>query len=166
MRIGVTGHRDLTEDTVRLVEAVLRTRLRELDDGRLVGVSCLASGADSLFAEVLIELGGRLEVVLPSVDYRAQVMPEHATTFERLLRKARNLHLLPHRTADDHAYVSANTILLGKIDHLVAVWDGMPAAGAGGTADVVHDATRRKIPVTRVWPPGSGRSGPAIETAA
>lgn len=38
--------------------------------GDLVGVSCIARGADSVFAQVVLDVGGRLEVVLPSRNYR------------------------------------------------------------------------------------------------
>jgi hypothetical protein len=39
----------------------------------------------------------------------------------------------------------------------LAVWDGKPARGYGGTADVVADAKTRGIPVTIIWPPGATR---------
>ncbi|GAU68072.1 hypothetical protein SSP35_06_01570 [Streptomyces sp. NBRC 110611] len=42
----------------------------------LVGVTCLARGSDTLFAEAVVEAGGRLVVILPSRDYReAKVKP-------------------------------------------------------------------------------------------
>jgi hypothetical protein len=40
---------------------------------------------------------------------------------------------------------------------LVAVWDGQPAAGKGGTADIVDYARRHGIEVRIVWPPGTSR---------
>jgi hypothetical protein len=68
--IAVTGHMDLTDDSVELVRAGLRETLSEYVDGELVGLSCIARGSDSLFAEELLEVGGHLVVVLPSKDYR------------------------------------------------------------------------------------------------
>ncbi len=69
MRIGITGHSNLTPESVPLVAAELRKVLPEY--GRpLIGVSCLAQGADQVFARVVLELGGNLEVVLPAADYR------------------------------------------------------------------------------------------------
>jgi hypothetical protein len=40
---------------------------------------------------------------------------------------------------------------------LLAVWDGTPSQGVGGTADVVAFAGERGVPTTVVWPPGSRR---------
>jgi hypothetical protein len=42
--------------------------------------------------------------------------------------------------------------MLARTDRLYAVWDGKPARGYGGTADVVAEAEKRGIPVTVIWP--------------
>ena len=47
------------------------------------------------------------------------------------------------------AYTRLGTFLLGQIDILVAVWDGEPEEGAGGTGEVVRGALDAGIPV--VW---------------
>ncbi|MGW8374344.1 hypothetical protein [Streptomyces sp. ODS28] len=61
--LAVTGHMDLTEDTVAGVRAELRKLLERYEPTRLVGLSCLAQGADSLFAEAVLAAGGRLVAV-------------------------------------------------------------------------------------------------------
>jgi hypothetical protein len=38
-------------------------------------------------------------------------------------------------------------MLVEQADVLVAVWDGKPAAGRGGTPDVIADALTRGLPV-------------------
>jgi hypothetical protein len=43
------------------------------------------------------------------------------------------------------------------VEHLVAVWDGEPSDGHGGTGDVVAAARERGLPVTAVWPDGTAR---------
>jgi hypothetical protein len=89
VRVGVTCHKDVSEESVSLVADAVRAHLGMLGFSSLVGVSCLARGADSIFAEVVIELGGRLELVLPSSNYHeAKVKPEHAAQFDRLLSQA------------------------------------------------------------------------------
>ena len=65
--VGVTGHSNLTPDALDPVRRALRDHLRPLRTG-LVGVSCIARGADQVFADVVLELGGALEVVLPAAD--------------------------------------------------------------------------------------------------
>lgn len=167
-RIGITGHLDLTSDTRRLVAAELRRHLLALlgehggeperATSELTGVSCLARGADSVFAEVLIGLGGRLEVILPSSDYRrVHVSADDAPLFDSLLASAANVRVMPAPEAGPKAYVAANNAMLDKVDALVAVWDGESGA-EGGTGHVVEEARARRIPVTVVWPKGSRRT--------
>lgn len=165
MRIGVTGHINLSPETVRLVASELHAHLSGMRAGDgtarpMVGVSCLAPGADSVFAEVLLSLGGRLEVILPSADYgRARLGPADAATFEDLIRRASSVRTPECEHAEPAAYIAANNQMLDAIDHLVAVWDGdHQAALPGGTAHVVQTALSRDIPVTVIWPEGARRS--------
>jgi hypothetical protein len=77
-RIGVTGHMKLTRPTVPLVREVIRKALAPYVPAGLTGVSCIAAGADSIFAEVVLDLGGALGVILPASDYRERkVQPAH-----------------------------------------------------------------------------------------
>jgi hypothetical protein len=75
-RIGVTGHTNLTADTVPLVADGILAVLAGYPVPDLVGVTCLARGADQVFARAVLDLGGTLEVVLPAADAaRALGMP-------------------------------------------------------------------------------------------
>ncbi|WP_217199184.1 hypothetical protein [Streptomyces buecherae] len=157
--LAVTGHIDLTDATTALVREALRHAITQHRDDELTGVSCIAAGADSLFAEAVLEAGGRLVVVIPSRDYReAKVKPAHADTFDRLSQAAHETRVMPHETANRAAYEAANAVLLERADRLVAVWDGAPPSGkGGGTADVVAAAREMGIPVDVVWPEGARR---------
>ncbi|MEU2772098.1 hypothetical protein ABZ646_04035 [Streptomyces sp. NPDC007162] len=156
--IAVTGHMDLTEDSIPLVRTALDDLLKQYADD-LVGVSCIAKGADSLFAEAVLAAGGRLTVVIPSQDYRQnKVKPDHATLFDHLVEAAGEVLVLPHETANRQAYEAANTVLIERADRLVAVWNGEPPTGkGGGTADTVLEAQAAGIPVDVVWPEGAAR---------
>jgi len=158
--LAVTGHMDLTEESAPLVRAALRGLLRE-HGGDLTGVSCIAAGADTLFAEEVTALGGRLVAVIPSQDYRsAKVKGDHAPIFDRLVEAAVEVLVLPHETANRSAYEAANAELLKRADRLVAVWDGCPPSGkGGGTADTVEQARAAGLPVDVVWPNGAARKG-------
>lgn len=159
--IVVTGHMDLTDASVPLVRDALRETLTPYADSGLTGVSCIAKGADSLFAEVVLELGGRLVAVLPSRDYRQnKVKPDHAETFDRLTESADEVLVLPNETADRSAYEDANRTILQRADRLVAVWNGEPPTGkGGGTADTVIEAREAGLHVDVVWPNGVSRQG-------
>ncbi|RKN12138.1 hypothetical protein [Streptomyces radicis] len=157
--IAVTGHMDLTEESVPVIRAALQGVLAVHSPEELVGVSCIAAGADALFAEAILSAGGRLVVIIPSRDYRGEkVKPEHAETFDRLVEAAVEVHTVPHETANRAAYEAANKELLRRADRLVAVWDGSPPSGkGGGTADVVIEAREAGLPVDVVWPVGAAR---------
>ncbi|WP_214103041.1 hypothetical protein [Acrocarpospora catenulata] len=158
MRVAVTGHMDLTSETTRLVRTAMRDLLTRCGKA-LTGISCLAPGADQIFAETVLALGGRLEAVIPSLDY-ADDLPDHAkATFELLLGQAETVHSLRYPVATPAVYKAANDTMLDLADALVAVWDGRPARGEGGTAEVVGDARRRAIRVEILWPNGSSRLG-------
>lgn len=161
-RIGVTGHMDLTPASVDLVREEIRRVLASVAGSDLVGVSCVAAGADSIFAEVVLGLGGTLEVVLPAADYRAaKVKPDHAPLFDRLIRQATIVRTMPFSTSNRDAYAAANEALLSSVDQLMAVWDGRDPVDKGGTGSVVMEARSRGIPVDVVWPAGAARIGSA-----
>jgi hypothetical protein len=58
---------------------------------------------------------------------------------------------------DPISFMAASMFMLRRVDELFAVWDGLPARGFAGTADVVAHARRRGIEVCVLWPPGSRR---------
>lgn len=156
-RIGVTGHSKITPDSVPLVASALRDVLAEHGPD-LTGVTCLARGADQVFAQAVLDVGGTVEVILPAQDYREnKVKPENRKQFDKLYSQATQVHVLPHTTANRDAYADAGEALMSSVDKLVAVWDGAAPDGKGGTGDTVQAARERSIPVTVVWPNGAER---------
>ena len=164
VRVGVTGHIYLTPETARRVAGMLREYLiamiehAGIQPNAVTGVSCLAPGADLLFADAVLALGGVLEVILPSADYREAVHgPEGLGAFDELLHRASVVSATRRPTAGPEAYAAANEAMLETIDYLFAVWDGLPCANIGGTSHVVEIACARNIPVSVIWPPGARR---------
>ncbi|MCP2295431.1 hypothetical protein APR11_001849 [Nocardia amikacinitolerans] len=157
VRIGVTGHMNITEATASLVYDAVRVLLAEHDPADLIGVSCIARGADSVFARAVLDAGGQLEVVLPSRNYRERkVKPNHAELFDDLVERAAAVHVMDFDDAGREAYEAANDAVVGSVDRLVAVWDGADGQKAG-TGTVVELARERGVPVDVVWPEGAGR---------
>jgi hypothetical protein len=157
MRIAVTGHRGLPPDTERLVDQAIRQQLAAYTGRDLVGVSNLADGADQLFVQAVLDAGGQLEVIVPAVRYR-DGLPESAhATYDALLSRASSVQRLDRIESDEQAHMEASRAMLDRADRLFAVWDGRPARGYGGTADVVAEARKRGIPVTVIWPEGASR---------
>jgi hypothetical protein len=48
--------------------------------------------------------------------------------------------------------------MIGIACELWAVWDGLPARGYGGTAEVVAYARAHAMPVKVIWPVGALRA--------
>ena len=157
-RIGVTGHVTLACGTAELIYARLAEELQPYAGPGLHGITCLADGADQLFARAIITLDGTFEVVIPAADYRWRAVEEqNQATFDELLRRASAVSYMPFRRSNRTAYLAASMELLRRCDRLLAVWDGRPSADIGDTADVVRAARERGIPVTVLWPAGARR---------
>ncbi|MEU1208124.1 hypothetical protein [Nocardia sp. NPDC005825] len=158
--VAITGHRGLPPATLALVDRALRlevaARVRPGGPG-LTGVSCLADGPDSLFAQAILDVGGRLIAVIPAWRYRASLPAVHHPVYDRLLAAADRVIALDREESNSAAHQAGSLRMLDEADELLAVWDGLPARGFGGTADVVATARARGLPVTVLWPPGAER---------
>ncbi|MGQ4600059.1 hypothetical protein [Nocardia sp. R6R-6] len=155
--MAITGHRGLPAQTTALVDAQLRTEVAGRADSELIGISCLADGADSLFAQAVLDLGGGLIVIVPARRYREGLPAEHHPVYDELRSAATEVVELDREESDSEAHQEGSVRMLDQADELIAVWDGKPARGYGGTADVVAVARERGIPVTIVWPGGAER---------
>jgi hypothetical protein len=157
MRVGITGHRGLPGWSEELVRAALTTEVLNHPPSELVGVSCIADGPDSWFAQAVLDHGGRIEVVVPAEAYRDGLPQEHHGVYDALLGRASGVHLTGLIDSDSRAHMAGSEILVDLVDLLLAVWDGKAARGYGGTADVVAYARRNDVPVRVLWPDGATR---------
>ncbi|MCP2336951.1 hypothetical protein [Actinomadura rupiterrae] len=157
MRIAITGHRLLPAETERLVGQEL-DKLLTAQAGPVIGISCLADGADALFAQAVLAHGGELVAVVPASEYRDGLPEQHHATYDHLLSAAKEVRRLPFRESESNAHMEASNLMLTLADELWAVWDGKPARGYGGTADVVQAARDAGLPIKIIWPDGASRS--------
>jgi hypothetical protein len=157
MRIAISGHRGLPAATERLINQDIRKQLADYRNGDLVGISNLADGADQLFAQAVVDAGGQLEVIIPAAQYRAGLPESAHAAYDALLARAAKVDRLDRIESNEDAHMEASQVMLTRADHLFAVWDGKPARGYGGTADVVAEARKQNIPVTVIWPEGASR---------
>jgi hypothetical protein len=152
-RLAISGHRGLSEKTTALVDAALRSEIsKRAEDGPLVGLSCLADGADTLFAKAVLDLGGVLHVIVPAREYRNSLPADHHAIYDALIARAAKVVRLDHVESDPTAHMDASLRMLADADELLAVWDGQPARGYGGTADVVTAARAQGMLVAVIWP--------------
>ncbi len=131
-------------------------------------LTALAEGADRFVARALLEApGARLCAVLPlSVDDYLDDFATQASKREfcELFALSRNpVQLRTRRIAEGgqspdgqaelrhKSYKAAGEYLVDHSDVIIAVWDGEPARGKGGTAETVEYALKQGRPVIRLW---------------
>jgi len=121
-------------------------------------LSSLAEGSDRTVAMIAIDAGFTLHALLPFSrdDYAADfAAAESDAEYRDLLGRAERVFELPGDRADlDRGYDLAARALVAHSDILIALWDGDPGRGPGGTAAVVAMALARGIPVFH-WRPAA-----------
>lgn len=146
--LGVSGHRAHGSDDAA-VTALVDTVLDGLGAGGRV-VTSLAEGADRLVAERAAARGWAIDVVLPLApdDYEADFAePASRAAFRAVLAGAASVEQVAPAAAREDAYLAAGLAVLDRSDALVAVWDGQPSRGRGGTAEIVAAARARALPL-------------------
>ncbi len=155
--LGVTGHQVIPPGARELVVEAVRDILREAESP-LCAVTSLAAGADQLVATELLRIGGRLHVIVPSRSYeRTFATRADLASFRSLLEAAHTVTRLDYEEPSEEAFMAAGKGVVDNCEMLIAVWDGKPARGPGGTADVVRYAHDTGKAVRVVWPDGIGR---------
>jgi hypothetical protein len=149
--VGVTGHRTLpTPDLWQWVGREIDAALASVEPP-VVGISGLAEGADQRFAEAVLAIGGSLHAVLAFEGFGESLEGEDArASFTRLVGKAAVVETIPPQATPELAYVAEGARVVDLSEVLVAVWDGKPARGTGGTAEVVAQARQKGIPVVHL----------------
>lgn len=127
-------------------------------NGEISGLTSLAAGADQHFARPVLDRGGRLHVIVPSEGYESAFTDRAArASFHDLLAAAWKVETLPYDRPSGEAFMEAGKRVVDLAEIVVAVWNGQPAQGLGGTADVVNYARALGREVTIVWPTGAAR---------
>jgi len=152
MKIGISGHQYLEDPRAwEWVGDVMRDLLLRFPRP-LVGVTCLAVGADSLLATLMVEQNQSFEVVLPFADYESRLPLEARDEYRRLLEQAAGVTTLQDQSNDEKSYFDAGKMVVDLSDVLVTVWNGKPAKGLGGTGDIVQYARQKQKPIVHLDP--------------
>ncbi len=153
--VGFTGHRQLADPAIakQRVSAALAS-LREGTSGEWLATSSAALGGDLIFARQVIAAGIGWEAVLPlaPADFQKDFLPEAWGEVEALLAQAKIVRVIPSSGNRDEAYLDCGIETVTTCDVLIAVWDGEPARGRGGTADVVAFARELGRPLIVIDP--------------
>jgi hypothetical protein len=144
--VAVTGHRHLAVEDLGAIEQAVRAAMIDLQKrcphSPFWLMSGLAEGADSIAARCALELGWQVHAVMPVSlqDHESSLSSAQAReTFHQLHSRCASLTILPLSSeAPDQKYLDVANYLCQQGQWLIAVWDGKPAEGPGGTADVVR----------------------------
>src|SRR6266487_578042 len=148
LHIGVSGHQQIGDEaTIEFVSQQLRELLATFqrqaqERGQDILVySALALGTDQLFVKIALEMGVPVELVIPCSQY-AEIFSttEARDEYHRLLSLCQDVHRLPFDDCSEEAYLAAGHWIVDHSDLVILVWNGYPAAGKGGTADVASYA--------------------------
>ena len=164
IRIGITGHRP---HRLKVSDSKLSARVASVliglmkADGKKPGsstpcldiISPLAEGCDRIVARQALALQQRLTALLPFErgDYEATFGDASTTTEFRALWKASSERAVLKGLAKhaEASYVAVGMVTLARCDVVLTIWDGKPAAGRGGTPEILQNALEWGIPI--IW---------------
>lgn len=148
MRVGFTGHQSRPGIEWPWVREQLGSALDALGSN-LVGYSSLAVGADQIFAEEVMSRGGIFNAVIPYATYESEFDDVDIKHYRSLLMKSAVVALdLPYK--GERAFYEAGRWIVDRSELLMAVWDGKPSQGFGGTADIVAYALQQRRPIVHI----------------
>jgi hypothetical protein len=121
---------------------------------RLRVVSPLAQGADRLVAERALDMNYEMQCAFPfdqaEYEHDFSGTPGSTAQFRTLAARAITLPLeMDGGRGDDESrsYEAVGRLVVRNCDVLIAIWNGRPGKGRGGTADTVRFATNFGPPV-------------------
>jgi hypothetical protein len=146
MRLGVTGHQHFSPeaDIDWLTASISRTLV---DLNITSGATCLARGADQIFAKELVRQNIPYTAVLACARINETFDDQFLAEFEILRRAADKEEVLDYQQASEEAFLQAGRRVVDISGAMLAVWDGLASRGIGGTADIVSYSrmTNRRV---------------------
>ncbi|OJT54253.1 hypothetical protein [Bacillus altitudinis] len=137
MNVGITGHQNLgSSQQYNDIAVKLKQIITEHDV--TCGYTCLAKGADQLFAEILKKIGIPYHAIIPSENYdRTFDESISLLKYQDLLDHAVIKKVLSFPEPEEKAFYEAGKYVVESTELLIAIWDGQSARGLGGTGDIV-----------------------------
>ena len=152
LAVGFTGHRGLPDEPKcrKLVCDYLRER-KATTSGIVYGVSSVAAGGDLLFAESCVQLGIPLRVLLPFPQeyFRKDFDTSTWSRVEQVLGTAVSVEVTGDHELSEDGYYECGIETVHQSQLMIALWDGKPSRGMGGTQEIVSFARELGRPV--IW---------------
>ncbi len=117
----------------------------------IYGVASAAAGGDLLFAETCAELHVPIRVLLPvpREQFRNDFDEASWARAESVFKYALSVEVTGAGEELKERYYECGIETVQQSQLLIALWDGAPSQGLGGTADMVHFAKEQGRPV--IW---------------
>src|SRR5512134_1945560 len=148
--VGFTGHRQLADPAgaARAIRGALDALRREIP-GEWIALSSIAGGGDQLFVQQARVIGLSWHAILPlsRAEFAKDFTPADWAAVEETLAAADHVRTISEYGDRKDGYLDCGIETVNGSDVLLAVWDGEPARGRGGTADVVQYARSIGKPV-------------------
>jgi hypothetical protein len=138
MKVGITGHQNLTTAESAWLKEELEIEIKRMKIEE--AYSCLAIGADQVFAGVILANDIPLVAITPCKKYEQTFDDNHIELYKSLVKQATNKIQLDFENPSEEAFYEAGKTVVNKSDVVFAVWNNLPSKGLGGTADVVSIA--------------------------
>jgi fumarate reductase subunit D len=161
--IGFTGHRSGYDEN--LIRPALTQTLTDLKaraaavGGQAELYASVAEGSDTLCVEVARELGLPVHLLLPleetefAKDFSTPAAWKRSQT-QLITARQRpgrgSVHLVSGEATRPECYFNQAMHMLDAVDVVIALWDGQPARGLGGTAQVIAQAQAIGTPVVQI----------------
>jgi len=156
--VGFSGHRKLADPKV--AAEGIRSGLERLavNYSPLAAVSSAASGADTLFVEEIArrKLPYLLVLPFPKARFQQDFNPADWQRILPLIETATRVEEVAGEESAQGAYMETGIMTADRADVMIVVWDGKPAAGFGGTGDVMAYVRELKKPLILI-DPGNGK---------
>ncbi len=160
LRIGASGHQQIGDEATiefvsrQLLELLTTFQRQAHEQGqKIIAYSALAIGTDRLFVKTALALDIPVEVVIPCTHY-AEIYDsvEIREEYHNLLSRCQQVHELPFEECSEDAYLAAGHWIVDHSDLMILVWNGYPAGGKGGTADIASYARLIRCPFIHINP--------------
>lgn len=149
--IGVSGHQQRDD----LDWSWTRSAIADILHGAAPverALTSLAVGTDQVFAEEALLQSIDVDAIIPFDGYERCFEGRAVESYRDLLKRCDDVVVLDRAGSDQEAFLAAGIRVADECDLLIAVWDGKPAEGLGGTADVVAHALSRGRAVAHLDP--------------
>jgi len=141
--VGFSGHRNI-ENPAGVARAIITAleMLRKEVRGEWLALSSVADGSDQMFVAEARSLGFSWHAILPlpKAEFQKDFSSADWNAVETMLTHAEHVRVITENGTREDAYLDCGMETVNGADVLLAVWDGQPARGKGGTADVVDYA--------------------------